>query len=323
MTGFCKILKITVIVTGIGFIYAMGRLYFAVTAGFVLDNIKADLPPDPRWQLEKLLPEEENLIGEALNQPYTYLGKGCQSYVFASQDGTYVIKFVKFQRFRPQPWIAPLTAFPWIDEFYHKKIREKKVKLDKLFTSWKLAYEYLKEETGVLFVHLNETPQWNKQLKIIDKAGFEYTLSLGNMHFMLQHRAEMLKASIDQYMAEANEEKACALIDSLLGMLLSEYMRGFADNDHALMQNTGVLDGRPIHIDAGQFIFNPLVQNAELFKREIYDKTYNFSKWLQQKHPMLALHLTSRLVALLGIDYFTMQPYVHKGDVNKIPHHNY
>lgn len=321
MTDFQNLLrKICVIVVGIGFIYALGRLYFAVTAGFTVDNITAHLPSDPRWQIAKPLPEEDSIISKALSQPYTYLGKGCQSYVFASEDGAYVIKFIKFQRFRPQYWLDQLSSLPWFADFYKEKSKEKQYKLDKLFTSWKLAYENLKQETGVLFVHLNATPYWNKELTITDKAGFTYTISLGKIHFLLQHRAEMLKQTIDQYMGEAKVKEARTLIDSLLEMLLSEYMRGYADNDHALMQNTGVIEGRPIHIDAGQFIFNPVVQNTDLFTREIYDKTYNFSKWLEQKYPTLSLHLTSKLVAMLGVDYFMMQPYVHKGDVNKIPH---
>ena len=375
--------KFIAIAGGAAFIYGMGRLYFAVTAGFMLSNIQSDLAPEPRWQISTLTGQKAQAVDEALSQEYLFLGKGCQSYVFASKDGEYVLKFIKFQRFRPHVLfnVASIfgsifgSIFPGGHEMYQVKVKEKKSKLDKLFISWKLAYEQLQHETGVVFVHLNETlvPQqvsldrlkrvkapglndrkwvridlilthlrsfnrgsfhaapayqdlfvgvlgWNKTVTIVDKIGLRYSLSLGKMQFLLQRKAQMLNETLDRYMTEGKRQQAETLIDRLLQMLLSEYMRGFADNDHALMQNTGVLNEHPIHIDAGQFIYNPDVQDPDLFKREIYDKTYNFSKWLQKRHPALAQHLQGRLVALLGIDYFTMSPYVHKGDVNKIPH---
>ena len=59
-------------------------------------------------------------------------------------------------------------------------------------------------------------------------------------------------------------------------MLVSEYRRGFADNDHATVQNTGVLDGRPIHIDVGQFVRNERVKEPRLFHQELFNKTWKF-----------------------------------------------
>jgi hypothetical protein len=310
--------KFFVIIAGLAFIYGSGRLYFAITAGFTADNIVSDFSHDVKWGTSSLSQAESKVIAAALNQEYTYLGKGCQSYVFASEDGNYVIKFIKFQRFRPQPWLNFLAFIPYVNEFQKNKYEEKKEKLDKLFISWKIAYEKLKPETGIVFVHLNKSTEWTHSLKITDKVGFKYLLDLGNVQFLLQRRAKMLCPTIDRYMAEEKIGDAEILIDKLLKMLLSEYSRGYADNDHALMQNTGILDGQPIHIDVGQFIYNSKVKRESLFKREIYDKTYNFYKWLQKHHPALSLHLKAKLVALLGVEYFTMSPYIHKGGVNKI-----
>lgn len=312
--------KILILVALILLVYGAGRLYFAVTAGFTIGNITSDLPYDPRWQTHDLALHEKNEIGNALEQEFDYLGKGCQSYVFASRDGKYVIKFFKYQRFRPQRWINLFTFIPPVAEYQNAKAVVRKNKLDNVFRSWKIAFENLKDETGVIYVHLNKSDEWHKILTINDKMGFQHKLEIDQLEFMVQKRAKMLSAEINTLVAEGHVSEAEQIIDRLFSMLLSEYSRGFADNDHALMQNTGVIDGRPIHIDAGQFIHNETVKDPAVFKQEIYDKTYNFNRWLQKHHSGLGKYLENRLLALIGPDYYFLAPYKHKGNVAKIPH---
>lgn len=312
--------KLLILLLVVGAIYGTGRLYYAFTAGFTVGNISSDLAYNAKWQTHPLSLQEKGEIEGALDQKYTYLGKGCQSYVFASADGKYVLKFIKYQRFRPQFWLNPFTFIPAIDDYQQKKAEEKTVKLEKIFRSWVLAYEKLPNESGVLFVHLNKTPQWQKKVVIQDKLGLKHNLEIGNMEFLLQRRAKMFCKEIDSLMGRGQEHAAMQLIDRLFSMLISEYERGYADNDHALMQNTGVLEGYPIHIDVGQFIYNDIVKNPKVYNQEIYDKTYKLRLWLDKRYPELALHLKGRLIGLLGMDYYYMGPYKHKGDVAKIPH---
>lgn len=301
-------------------LYAGGRLYYAVTAGFTLSNIEASLPYNSKWEMRPLTSFERNELEQIFNQKFTYLGKGCQAYVFASSDDKYVIKFFKYQRFRPQTWINLFTFIPAVEEYQLTKTDEKKEKLEKVFRSWKLAFENLKDETGVVYVHLNKTNHWNKMLVIHDKMGMEHQVDLDQTEFMVQRKATLLTPAIDRLITEGQPVQAEILIDRLLAMLLSEYARGYADNDHALMQNTGVLDGFPVHIDVGQFIRNESVKAPKVYKQELFDKTYQFHRWLKQHHSDLADHLEARLVAIIGPDYFYSAPYVHKGDVAKIPH---
>lgn len=303
-----------------GVCYGGGRLYYATTAGFTMSNIEANIPYNAKWDIQPLSATEKSHIEKIFEQTFTYFGKGCQAYVFASPDNQYVIKFFKYQHFRPQYWIDLFTFIPVVEEYQLAKAEEKKIKLENVFRSWKIAFEDLKSETGVVFVHINKTHEWDKTLAIRDKLGMIHQVNLDQTEFMLQRRAELLCPAIDQLMAQGKTVQAEVLIDRLLTMLLSEYARGYADNDHALMQNTGVLDGYPIHIDVGQFIRNESVKAPKVYKQEIYDKTFNFHHWLKDHHPELADHLEARLVAIMGPDYFYSAPYVHKGDVAKIPH---
>lgn len=300
--------------------YGLSILYYAVTAGFTIGNVTSNLTYHPEWDTTPVTQTQKELISEALNQEYSYLGKGCQSYVFESRDGEYVIKFVKFQRFRPQAWIDLFTFIPAVEKYQVGKGVEKYDKLDKMFISWKIAYEYLRDQTGVIYVHLNKgRGMILPTLVIRDKMGLKHYLDLNEMEFLLQSKAEMFESTINDLMANGALDKATSIIDQLMEMLLWEYRHGFADNDHALMQNTGVLDGKPIHIDAGQFIKNNIVKNPNVYSQEIYDKTYDFRVWLDKKYPELGFHLKARLIEILGIDYYYMAPYSHKGHVAKIP----
>lgn len=312
--------KLFILIVFIGTLYGAGRLYYALTDGFILSNIEAELAYQPQWEMNPLVSSAKQEVQKALAQPFSYLGKGCQSYVFASSDGKYVVKFFKYQRFRPQSWIDLFAFIPSIKDYQKKKAIEKKEKLDKVFSSWKIASEHLLDESGVVYVHLNPSNEWPHLLVIRDKVGIEHEVNLDRTPFMLQRRAVMLCKALDELVAQGHDDQAKLLIDRLLVMLLLEYTRGYADNDHALMQNTGVLDNFPIHIDVGQFVKNPSVRTPKVYQQELYDKTYKFQRWLEQRHLELADHLKARLVAMMGPDYFYKLPYVHKGDVAKLPH---
>jgi hypothetical protein len=313
-------ITLVTLLASVALLFGAIKLYYMTTDGFSLGQITSTIIPKSEWDTHPLSLAEHNQINKVLDQEFVYLGKGCQSYVFASRDGKYVIKFFKHQHFRPQKWINNFTFIPAIERYQQNSKEVKGKKLDKLFIGCKIAYEELMEETGIIYVHLNKSVDWPKKLTIIDKMGMKHQLDLGQMEFILQHRASMLSDAINRLMTQSSYEEAKLLIDRLLAMIISEYQRGIADNDHALMQNTGVLNNRPIHIDIGQFIQNDIVKDADMYKKELFDKTFLFNKWLGLHHPELHNHLNNRLLALIGPDYFYFAPYKHKGNVAKIPH---
>ena len=291
----------------LGLAYGAGRLYFRITAGFTEGNITSDFSYDPRWETRALSPVEEAEIAKVLEQPFDYLGKGCQSYVFLSADGQYVIKFFKYQRFRPQFYLHWFSFLPPVEAIRQEKIAKKRAKLDDLNASWKIAFDHLQEETGLVYVHLNKSGHLHKTLKIKDKIGVEHLLDIDRYEFLIQKRADMLCPTLDRYMAEGKEREAKELLSSLLAMILSEYNRGLADNDHALMQNTGVLDGKPVHVDVGQFVLNPSMKDPNNYRQELFNKTYKFRIWLEEMHPELLVHLDNELKMEFGEAFHTMR----------------
>ena len=71
-------------------VYGTGRLYYAVTAGFTIGNITSDFSYNEKWATAALTSSQRDQVKQILSQKFSYLGKGCQSYVFTSDDGKYV-----------------------------------------------------------------------------------------------------------------------------------------------------------------------------------------------------------------------------------------
>jgi hypothetical protein len=289
-------------------IYGTGRLYYRVTGGFTTSNIASNLPYDSRFETLPLEMEEKNLVDSVLSQSFHYLGKGCQSYVFASEDGKYVLKFFKYQRFTPQKWIEFFSFIPKVEEYRISKVEEKRKKLENIFTSWKLAFDELRKETGLIYVHLNKTSDLKKELVIYDKMGIKHQLPIDNYEFLIQKKANMLTETIEDHMSQGSQEKAKALLDNLYQTILSEYARGLGDNDHALMQNTGVLDGMPIHIDVGQFMKKESYKDIATQQQEIFNKSYKFRIWLRKRYPELSQYVDEKLYSFIGPKMDELKP---------------
>lgn len=290
------------------FCYGIGRLYFRLTGGFTIPHITSDFAFQPQWEVRPLLAGEEAELAHAISQPYYYLGKGCQSYVFVSQDEKYVIKFFKYQRYRLQFWLEYFPPLPAIAKYRQEKLEKKWNKLNRFVQSWKVAFEHLKEETSLLFVHLNKTADLQQKLVIYDKIGQKHIIDLDQMEFCIQRRMEMLCDTLLNYKINKDLAGAKQLVHQLLNLILSEYARGLADNDHALMQNTGVVDEKPVHIDVGQFVINEAIKDPAVFYQELFTKTYKFKLWLRENYAELADYLEEELSQIIGSAYPAMQP---------------
>lgn len=289
--------------------YGTSRLYYLITDGFTIGNISSSFSHDARWDIPALNADQQAQLDSVLSQPFTYLGKGCQAYVFLSQDGRYVLKFFKYQRFRPQEWLDYFSFIPAVDSYRLGKIEKKKKKLDGVFNSWKLVYEHLQPETQIVYVHLNKTNHLNKTLVIYDKIGFKHSLEADQMEFMLQRKADMLCPYLDNKMKKGDKAAAERLLTRIIALIVSEYKRGYADNDHALMQNTGVYNDYPIHIDVGQFVIHENAQKQEIYKQELFNKTFKFRKWLRKNHPSLLDKFEMQLREIIGDQFDSLEPH--------------
>lgn len=289
--------------------YGGGRLYFLVTDGFCIGNITSTLPNDPRWNTRPLAEEEQIFVNAILSQNFFYLGKGCQSYVFLSNDKKHVIKFFKHQHFRPKFYVRWFAFIPAVKEILADKVKEKRNKRDYFFRSWKTAFDHLQSETGLVYVHLNKTKCLQSVVTIYDKMGRKHQLNMDEMEFLIQRKVTMLCPALDTLITEGGVgvDKAKRLLAQLVKMVISEYRRGFADNDDALMQNTGIVDEQLVHVDVGAFVKNEVMRDPIIYHQELFNKMFAFRLWLSEKYPDLKKHLDQELFNEIGEKFFSMK----------------
>jgi hypothetical protein len=257
------------------------------TGKFTVLRITSNLTYHPEWETSPLSPAQESEVKNLLNQPYTYLSKGVQSFVFASEDGQYVIKFFRHDH----------LALPFWSKFLPRKdpkLAKKNRKLGKDFLSYKIAYEILKKETGLVFLHLNKTKNFNQTLDLVDKLKIHHPINLDNYEFLIQKRASLLYTALDQMIEENRVEDAKATLTKLVQLLAYRAQQGVSDKDPDLNTNFGVIGIDPIQIDVGRFRKGPV----RLDKNEIIRITDHLHQHLMVKCPELDLHLKTQIQKL-------------------------
>lgn len=268
---------------GVGAIFGTYRFCHKQTAGFTCEKIRSDLSYDSRWEVATP-PEELGSIRAALKQPFTYLGKGAQSYVFASEDGHYVLKFFRVAHISTPLWMRHLP-------FNKEKVAVREAKRAKDFESYKLAYEHLKEETGLLYIHLNKTTSLLPRTTLVDKIGIAHTIELDEMEFLLQKRARPFYPFLEEKMGNNDKEAVKVGLKSLLQVLHTRRACGLADKDPDLETNFGFLQEKPIQFDIGRFQRGGLEKRGENLRNEVIRITDDLKHWLEARDPSLASYL--------------------------------
>lgn len=246
---------------------------FHPTKDFSLQNMLPQHAYKPQWDVHPISEQEKDHIHSVLNQNFKYIGCGNQIYVFFSEDNKYVLKIVKQHRYIVPRWIRYLL--PPMLSYRTKKIGHKEHSLDRDFNSYKIAFDRLKEETALLFVHLNPQDDFHHKTTLIDKENIAYNVDLHDYEFILQDMAEMVYPTIEKHMANGDTLSAKAAIDSLLELLYSRCKKGIHDTNPNFEKNFAFLNNKAVQIDIGRFSLKapeyfPTIK--ETFKEYLHDK---------------------------------------------------
>ncbi|SRR5581483_5180542 len=287
-------LKICIFIVGamcIGLL--LKQFCYHKAAGFSLARIRSDLTFNPEWEPRYNCNEFPELP-KVLNQPFYYLDKGAQAYVFASADGETVIKFFRMYRKTIPSWMKSVCFPQVLQPFKIKKIIDKQKGLHKDFRSYRIALEEMKEETGLLYLHLNKTSHLKQSLRIYDKRGVAHDLNADEMEFLIQKRAKLVYPALDALVNEEGMDAAKEAIAALVCLLRVRCQKGIFDKDPNISTNFGFLGRRPIQIDIGRFSQDIRVKSA-FYREEILRITDKLGKWLDRNHPDLSEHLLSEI----------------------------
>ncbi len=270
--------------------YKTARVYDRRADGFTLEKITSTLPYNPEWDVavsqDKL--DEVNCM---IAQPYYYLARGFQCYAFQSQDGKYVLKFVRHQRLRLSDFANALPDWGFIARWKKRKVADGKKRAQYLFRSWKVAFEEVPEETATLFVHPNKTKNKLGAVSITDRIGNTFSIDLDEYECMLQRKARWIEPVIEELMHAGKTEEAKKRIDQIFQLLADCAHKGIQDTDGALIRkhNMGFLDDRAIYIDGGKLARKGRIREKDNFAADLR-RLRPLRKWLVARYPELATY---------------------------------
>jgi hypothetical protein len=276
--------------------YGAFQLSVKTADKFILSEIQYDRPYDPRFDTRPLTEAEHQEVDRALSQKYTYFGCGGQAYVFFSEDGNYALKFFKQRHFR-EP--THLNYIPFIKKYRTLKYAKRRKKISVEYSSYKLGFEQLPEETALVYVHLNKTSHLNKNITFIDKFKMEHKIDLDKTDFILQRRAQLVHDKIDQQMAAGDLNGAKHTISSIVDLIVTRCKKGYSDKDPNIATNCGILGDRAIKIDVGRFALDPNMPKPLYYKPELFHLVRPFHKWLSQRYPDLAQYLDEKVFQVI------------------------
>jgi len=206
---------------------------------------------------------------EILSQPFTYLSHGGQSTVYESQDKKYVIKFFNPRAVIKKNWfdqfakLRRLNSLKWITNTYFRQ----KQRLKKYFLRYELAFKDLKEETGLVYVHLDPSTSLAQTMKMTDKEGNDHQIQLDAYPFVLQKKVELTMHHLDRLLKSGDVEGAKASVKQIYDLFLSRAQKGYTDRLQTLYKNYGFFEGRAVQLDVGRIRKIPAI--AENPKKEM------------------------------------------------------
>lgn len=261
------------------------RLYYRLTDDFRLSNITHDLPQNVDWKIPSLNATEQEQLSAILQQPFHYIGKGAQSYAFASQDGEYVLKFFKFKHLKPAWYLHLLPSMGPLARYKQAVIEKKSRKLHSLFIGYALAYLENRDYSQLLYVHLTPTKTFKQTVTIIDKLGRAWGIQLDDVVFLVQRKGETLRSILKDQLDHQQIEEAKQTLSKVLDMYVAEYHRGLYDRDPGVMQNTGFIDGQAFHLDVGKLTKEDRMRQPDNYKKDLRIIVWKIDQWLQQAYP--------------------------------------
>jgi hypothetical protein len=259
------------------------------TDGFSMALIHSDLTYDPKWEISALSRETDLELERIFSQKFHYLGCGGQSFAFVSEDNEYVIKFFKQKNFRkPYSYLLTLPLPSILELSRLRKLDKALFKMNRDFSSYKLAYEELREESGLIYIHLNKGTQLNSSLKVIDKIGIEHEIDLDQIEFVVQRRAEHLYPYINALMANGDLTGAKQSLHAVLEIIVSRCKKGIFDEDPRIHNNLGLIGSKAIFIDIGRFVRDPQRVLPSVYLNDLnLIIAKRFYSWLEDNHPIL------------------------------------
>ena len=280
--------KIGAIALLVFFCAALGKKWHQYKDGFKISRIQLDFSCI-RSDLRQNMGEDR--VRKILSQNYSYLGRGRQCYAFASADGRYVLKFPRSDSYKLPFWLRA-CSFSFLDHERENCLRTKQKRLDWLVNSFHLAYRQLKEETSLIYLHLDSTKSLNTCVSLKDDLGRGYQLDLNNTVFVLQEKKPLMVPFFRNCLERGDREAAQAILESFMDLVANRAQKGISNKDGSFKRNFGYDGRKVIQLDIGDF-YCPLEKNSSFSFQQTVGHVV---EWLKEVDPEMQKWLQERLL---------------------------
>lgn len=203
----------------------------------------------------------------ALRQPFQYLGKGRQCFVFESKDGKYVLKFFNQSYLRTQKR----------RQFYEN--------------SYAIAFREFGDQ--ILYLHLGPS-RCLPTLSVTNKAQTHFELDLNQIPFVLQRKGIPFYVSLATIYEKEGLDGLKREIDSYLMAVSMRISKKIADWDQNVEDNWGYVEGKLFHLDPGRLYYDETLSEEIRIQLEWDRAMRKFHKWLAAHYPEGAQYLRNR-----------------------------
>jgi hypothetical protein len=288
-----KILKRAIACIGLAALcIGAARFCHHQTKGFRITKIQNNLIDAPRVQLRA---DEIALLRSLFAYPFRYFGRGHQSFAFLSDDDTHVIKIFNNGPRHKIAFFNALSHLPLLGQWAAQQAGIFEDKWKKTFASYAIAYDEMRDKTGLLFLHLNATDNRLPPLTIVDALNIRHRLNPNELGFLIQKKAKLAYPALQELIEAQDIEGAKDALCKLLELFIWKCQRGIHDNDPLIRTNFGFLEQEAVQIDVGPLSKDPAVQDPARMRQEIIRITTSLKHWLEEKCPELTVYLDQQL----------------------------
>lgn len=281
----------------IGVFFTLNSICKTLTADFSVQDLIA---PSSKNSSYANLKRPENLE-KILEQKFTYLGKGKQAFVFASEDGEHVLKVFKPHspftsiRFLGKPRKVSFSKIPGM-KFLFRSLHSEEIEQqkEKDFQSCVNSFFFFPKETELEYLHLAESNDLHRTITIFDKIGVVHKLNADTTCFLLQKKADLLYPTLDSHIQKKDFKKAKELLTSLVELSFS-FVAGGIDSPTTVEKNLGCMGGRVVLIDTGRVLQRKDFSNMGPKIEDMDHCVHHMRKWLKEKAPFLSDHLEEQV----------------------------
>lgn len=253
---------------------------------FRVSNLSLPLELSSHFRIDPPNELKRTELETILLQDFHYMGAEEVSYSFLSSDNKYVLKLFNIKKLSPKRWLK-LIPFPGLDAYRFQMVDKRILLQEEIFSSYKLAYEKLQQETGVIFAHLNRTSDLHLRVHLYDRMHNCYSLNLDQYAFCVQKKATLVRDRIAALMLEGKRSEALDVVKALLDHVVSQCKKGYVDQDCKRGCYFGFAEDKVIHFDPGKILYDPAAKKPAYFQREILKVGKKLEDWLCDRFPDL------------------------------------